>query len=140
MHKKPAFLAVAAFVLSVLACLPALPVAAPPPSLVPQTAAIASEQVAAFQTGAPITLTATPLDSASATPEAQLTAPANGTDVTSPSLDTPTVTPSPTEPPPLPLRDDLDPMTLEDWPRPGDDNGLGIHFIASGYYDEKELD
>ncbi|MGE5139662.1 MAG: hypothetical protein ACM3JD_09385 [Rudaea sp.] len=52
---------------------------------------------------------------------------------------TPTATITPT-PPPLPLRDDLPPLTLKDWPRPENDNGLGIHFIATGYYDAAELD
>src|SRR5262249_18051472 len=52
----------------------------------------------------------------------------------------PTSTPFPTNLPRLPLRTDLPPMTLQDFPRPKDDNGLGIHFIASGYYDAKELD
>lgn len=50
-----------------------------------------------------------------------------------------TITPSPT-PPPLPLRDDLEPLELQDFPRPENDNGMGIHFLASGYYDEGDLD
>lgn len=32
------------------------------------------------------------------------------------------------------------PMTLQDWPRPADDNGVGIHFLAKPYYSEEELD
>lgn len=59
--------------------------------------------------------------------------------VTATETVTATMTPSPT-PPPLPLRDDLEPMELQDWPRPPDDNGMGVHFTASGYYDEAELD
>jgi hypothetical protein len=51
---------------------------------------------------------------------------------------TPTLTPTP--PPPLPLRDDLPPLTLKDWPRPENDNGLGIHFLVSGYFSDAELD
>lgn len=53
---------------------------------------------------------------------------------------TATVMPTPTAPPVLPLRDDLEPLELQDFPRPENDNGLGIHFTASGYYDEAELD
>lgn len=52
----------------------------------------------------------------------------------------PTVPPSPTPYPALPLRDDLEPMGLQDFPRPPNDNGMGIHFVAGGYYDEQELD
>ncbi len=51
---------------------------------------------------------------------------------------TPTLTPTPA--PPLPLRDDLPPLTLKDFQRPASDNGLGIHFLSRGYYDEAELD
>lgn len=43
-------------------------------------------------------------------------------------------------PPPLPLRDDLPPLTLQDFPRPQNDNGLCIHFIPTGYYKPAELD
>jgi hypothetical protein len=50
---------------------------------------------------------------------------------------TPTLTPTP---PALPLRDDLEPLELQDFPRPPDDNGLGMHFSVSGYHDEPELD
>lgn len=53
---------------------------------------------------------------------------------------TPTPSVTPTPPPPLPLRTDLAPMTLKDWPRPDQDNGLGIHFLLTGYYDDAELD
>jgi len=31
-------------------------------------------------------------------------------------------------------------MELQDFPRPKDDNGLGIHFLATGYYNEQDLD
>ncbi len=31
-------------------------------------------------------------------------------------------------------------MELPDWPRPADDNGLGIHFLGKGYYSDEELD
>lgn len=71
------------------------------------------------------------------------TVPAPGTRAASPSATqppAPTLTPSPTPYPVLPLRDDLEPMTLQDFPRPPNDNGLGIHFVAGGYYDEAELD
>ncbi len=70
------------------------------------------------------------------------------TDVPNDATDTPiptsgpSPTPSvqPTPPPALAIRDDLPPMTLKDFPRPADDNGLGIHFVATGYYDGPELD
>lgn len=51
---------------------------------------------------------------------------------------TPTLIPTP--PPRLPLRDDLEPLELKDWPRPPNDNGMGIHFLAGGYYSEQDLD
>lgn len=56
------------------------------------------------------------------------------------NTETPTPTPTPYIPPPLPLRDDLEPLELEDFPRPPNDNGLGMHFLAAGYHDEAELD
>ncbi len=56
------------------------------------------------------------------------------------AAESPSPTASATPAPALPLRDDLPPLALKDWPRPVDDNGLGIHFIATGYYDEQELD
>lgn len=59
---------------------------------------------------------------------------------TPPLTATATITPTPTTPPPLPLRDDLPPLALKDFPRPKNDNGLGIHFLATGYYNEQDLD
>jgi len=65
---------------------------------------------------------------------------------------TTTATPLPTstlegtttlEPTPTPWRlelVELPPIALQDWPRPADDNGLGIHFLAEAYYTEEELD
>jgi len=53
---------------------------------------------------------------------------------------TSTITPTPTTPPALPLRDDMPAMELQDFPRPPDDNGLGIHFLATGYYSPEDLD
>lgn len=58
----------------------------------------------------------------------------------SPSTAAPSSTPTPTVPPPLPLRDDLQPMELQDFPRPADDNGLCIHFTPTGYYKPADLD
>lgn len=77
------------------------------------------------------------------TPEVSLTNSPTATETITTTVvgtPTPTGTPFPTNLPRLPLRTDLPPMTLQDFPRPQDDNGLGIHFIASGYYDDKELD
>ncbi len=63
---------------------------------------------------------------------------ADPTDTPVPTIpQAPTVTP--TTPPPLDLKD-LPPLALKDWPRPTDDNGLGIHFLAYGYYTDEELD
>jgi hypothetical protein len=58
----------------------------------------------------------------------------------SPTASAATPTDVPTPAPPLALRDDLPPLTLKDFPRPADDNGLGIHFVPTGYYDAAELD
>lgn len=60
--------------------------------------------------------------------------------LTATNILTATITPTPTTPPPLPLRDDLESLELQDFPRPQDDNGLGIHFLATGYYNEEDLD
>lgn len=70
-------------------------------------------------------------------PPLSATAPPAGTAISSPTA---TVSPTPLPPPVLPLRADLPPMGLQDFPRPKDDNGLGIHFLAGGYYDAAELD
>jgi hypothetical protein len=78
--------------------------------------------------------TATPLPSASPTPS-----PPSPTPYT-PSVEptTETGTPQPT-PERLQLAD-LPPMSLQDFPRPPEDNGLCIHFLAKAYYDDPELD
>lgn len=84
------------------------------------------------------------VDSTEAAPDTPIpSATETDTDVPTPTPTAgPSATPtiSPTPPPPLPLRDDLPAMTLKDWPRPDQDNGLGIHFLLSGYYDDAELD
>jgi len=36
--------------------------------------------------------------------------------------------------------EDLPPMPLQDWPRPAQDNGLGIHFIPEEYHTPEHLD
>jgi hypothetical protein len=82
--------------------------------------------------------TATPVPTATETP-------------TLPPTQSPTPTPIPVteateapEPTPTPwqmaLRDDLPAMALPDWPRPAGDNGRGMHFLASQYYSEEEVD
>lgn len=112
------------------------------------------ENVAALTTSAPSEIT--PLPASSATADALDDSPAvdNSPAVTDVPTDavsatatvtttktvTETVTPTPTAPPRLPLRDDLPPMELQDFPRPQNDNGLGIHFIASGYFTDADLD
>ncbi len=73
------------------------------------------------------------------TPTALPTAVPSPTQTLTPTM-SPTATVTPTIPPPLPLRDDLPPMTLKGWPRPADDNGLGLHFLATGYYEAADLD
>ncbi|HZQ08276.1 MAG TPA: hypothetical protein VFD70_16950 [Anaerolineae bacterium] len=103
--------------------------------------ALANINTASLTTPFPITLTPTSepsldaTDTPSETPDATTTI----TD-TATVTETATITPTPTAPPPLPLRDDLPPMELQDFPRPKDDNGLGIHFLATGYYNEQDLD
>ena len=47
--------------------------------------------------------------------------------------------PTPPGPPPLELADWL-PLELKDWPRPQNDNGRGIHFLAQPYFTDEELD
>jgi hypothetical protein len=83
------------------------------------------------------TLTPEPIETATLTSLPAATQATDATSTIGPTL-TPTLTPAP--PPALPLRDDLPPMTLKDWPRPDQDNGLGIHFLLSGYYNDAELD
>ncbi len=91
-------------------------------------------QVTALTTQAP--LVATPTQTVSITPTDVSPTDVSPIDVSPTRLSTP----SPTAPPVLPLRDDLEPLELQDFPRPENDNGLGIHFLAGGYYDEAELD
>lgn len=103
----------------------------------PQLASTNPQLVATFT---PVKATVTPALSVNASPSVTTTITATRTVTATRSLTaTKTITPTAT-PKPLPLRDDLEPMELQDWPRPPDDNGLGIHFIASGYYDAAELD
>lgn len=94
-----------------------------PPTLPPEEATILTPTPSAPETATAPT--------ASAPTTAPTAAPATATS---------TVTPTPTTPPPLPLRDDLPPLELKDFPRPPDDNGLGIHFLATGYYSAEDLD
>jgi len=77
----------------------------------------------------------TPLASPPPSPEPTSTA----TSLPTPTLEETTST----EPTPTPWRlelVELPPIALQDWPRPADDNGLGIHFLAKAYYSEEELD
>jgi hypothetical protein len=48
--------------------------------------------------------------------------------------------PTSTAAPVLPLRTDLTGLTLKDWPRPENDNGRCIHFLASGYYSPRDFE
>ncbi len=103
--------------------------------------ALARLNTASLATDVPITLTPTPelaLDATNALSETPIATPPI-TD-TATVAESATITPTPTAPPRLPLRDDLPPMELQDFPRPKDDNGLGIHFLATGYYNEQDLD
>lgn len=108
---------------------------APASTIAPTTVAQASLYPSVPATEEPTILTPTP-DAAEATHPATRAA----STVAPPATREPTLTPSPTTPPRLPLRDDLPPLELQDWPRPADDNGLGIHFLATGYYSEQDLD
>lgn len=115
-------------------------------SLAPSAAS--GENISEITTPIPLTETPTATtfffgDPSTATSAAQTLASQTLTstlDVTGTLVLSPTITPTPTAPPVLPLRTDLPPMTLQDFPRPPNDNGLGIHFIAGGYYDAAELD
>ncbi len=42
-----------------------------------------------------------------------------------------------TNAPPLSLRTDLPALALRDWPRPANDNGRCMHFLASGFYNQR---
>lgn len=57
---------------------------------------------------------------------------------------TATATPLPPSPTPTEIWQmelaDLPPMTLQDWPRPAQDNGLCIHFIPEQYHTPEHLD
>ncbi|RIK25101.1 MAG: hypothetical protein DCC52_11685, partial [Chloroflexi bacterium] len=114
------------------------------PTATPQSAASVARAVAGtnavfLATEEPTILTPTPARAASVTPTETEFVTATVT-LTATQTISPTATPMPTRPPRLPLRDDLPPLELQDWPRPPDDDGLGMHFLASGYYDEAELD
>jgi hypothetical protein len=108
-------------------------------SAVPPSRALASANSTLFATEEPTILTSTPTRESALDPTKENTVVASATLAATQTL-TVTATPSPTKPPRLPLRDDLPPLTLQDFPRPPDDNGLGMHFLAGGYYDEAELD
>jgi len=77
----------------------------------------------------------TPLASPSPSPEPTATA----TTLPTPTLEG-TTTPEPTLTPWRLELVELPPVALQDWPRPADDNGLGIHFLTKPYYSEEELD
>jgi hypothetical protein len=107
----------------------------------PASPALASAKPALLVTEEPTFLTPTPALNATLAPTETATTTFTATVIATLGVtSTAVITPSPTVPPRLPLRDDLEPLELQDYPRPPDDNGLGIHFVASGYYDEAELD
>src|SRR5690606_11835944 len=62
--------------------------------------------------------------------------PATTTPVPSPP---PEATPPPGRGQPLQLRSDLPALSLQDWPRPANDNGRGMHFLADQYFTMEEL-
>jgi hypothetical protein len=110
------------------------------PSLIAGATATATQTAVSTPTPIP-TLTSSP------TPVPSPSASATFTPAPSPAAETvatPTAPPGPTkEPKPTPtpwlmqLRDDLPPLRLQDWPRPPDDNGWGIHFQ---YFNEGDLE
>jgi hypothetical protein len=109
----------------------------------PTARALNGTQISFLATEEPTILTPTPAlhPGLAPTDDSLATATTTATVTATPTItQTATVTPSPTTPPPLPLRDDLPPLALKDFPRPPNDNGLGMHFLAGGYYDEPELD
>ncbi|MCJ7667907.1 MAG: hypothetical protein MUP04_06465, partial [Anaerolineae bacterium] len=81
----------------------------------------------------------TPLASPSPSPEPTATVTTTPMPTLTPILEATTTL----EPTPTPWRlelVELPPMTLQDWPRPADDNGIGIHFLGKPHYSEEELD
>lgn len=99
------------------------PAVSPTPTRVAPIAAV-SENISAVTTQAPAQTAAL----STPTPAARTTVAV-----------TATVTPTRTLPQ-LPLLATVEPMELQDFPRPPGDNGLGMHLYASGYHNEKDLD
>lgn len=101
-----------------------IPTGTPPstetPSPTPTPSAIATSTPVPTQVE-----TSTPLPTSTSTP------------VSAPATETPEPTPTPWT---MALREDLPPIALPDWPRPGGDNGRGMHFLASQYYTPEEVD
>jgi len=136
---------------------PALPtIAVPMPSntTVPSTAAAPSATVLALDVAS-----ATPVPSATPAPSPTASATAVAGDrvpvgtrppaptplgsetsavpATATATNTPVPTPTKTM---MSLRTDLPAMSLQDWPRPANDDGWGMHFIINAYPSEQEID
>jgi hypothetical protein len=82
---------------------------------------------------------ATPTKAPSPTATAVPTAPASVLQRPATAAAAPQASPTPEPPPPLVLRQEP-PMTLKDWPRPAQDNGIGIHFSPDQYASDKDVD
>jgi hypothetical protein len=112
------------------------PQPAPPPATPTVTTATPSDAVSPVSTDSAVFLPQIVLGAGkeTATPAAEVI-PATATL-------TPTL-PSPPAATPLPPRMNLatwPAMTLQDWPRPANDNGLCIHNMASAYFSDAEVD
>jgi hypothetical protein len=70
------------------------------------------------------------------TPAATFTPIAGLTETAAPTS-TPAPTPTKTM---MSLRGDLPAMALQDWPRPANDDGWGMHFVINAYPSEQEID
>lgn len=104
----------------------------PTPTVTPPVTA-----VAVATTGSSIYLPETPLDGGATAVPVTATALTMPVETLTPAE---TPTPAPT-PPPLPLRlADWPALTLQDWPRPANDNGLCIHNMAEAYPSEQDID
>lgn len=140
-RKALMLLPLAAAVLLVSACRRDEPLPpAPPPSTPTVAAATPSDALSPVATDGAVFLPQIALgagqDTATPAPAAPTTITATAT--LTPTLPSPAAVPSPT--PPRMNLVDWPAMTLQDWPRPANDNGLCLHNTAVAYNDEADID
>ncbi len=142
-RKALMLLPLAAAILLVSACRRGeTPLPAPPPATPTVTTATPSDAISPVSTDSAVFLPQVALGAGqeTATPAAEVITP-TATLAPTASL-TPTL-PSPPAATPTPRRlnlADWPAMTLQDWPRPANDNGLCIHNTAVAYYEESDID